>query len=175
VPPTPGQRSTRPGERPDAARTLEAGAEYLYSERFLDALERDEELLTWRENGRERRHVLVELPLRDPSVGVDHIGRRLVERGIVPVMAHPERVVQAQFNPAHVERWVESGWLLQLDLLSLAGSYGRESARLAERLLTAGRYHFTGSDLHRPVQLGALEAAWEAYHRLTARAATQAE
>jgi protein-tyrosine phosphatase len=86
--------------------------------------------------------------------------------GIRPVMAHPERVTSVQQDPSRVERWAAAGWQFQLDLLSLATAYGRHAKRLARALLLDDHYAFTGSDLHRPVQLRELEAARLAYQRL---------
>ena len=144
------------------------GAEYLYGERLWDAIENREELLTWEPEGgtHPRRRMLVELPLREPVVGVTRLAERLLPLGIRPVMAHPERVAAVQQQPSRLDAWVEAGWEFQLDLLSLVTSYGRSAKRLARALLAEDRYRFTGSDLHRPVQLRDLEAARSTFLRI---------
>ena len=58
------------------------------------------------------------------SVGL-RLGNRLAARGIQAVMAHPERVVSVQRNAHRVDRWIMSGWRMQLDLLSLVGTEQR--------------------------------------------------
>lgn len=137
------------------------GAEYLLGERLLDALDRDEDLLTWSrvsEDGA-ARCVLVELPLRAPVVNVDRIATLFVRRGLEPVMAHPERVAALADDPHRIRAWHEAGWRFQLDLLSLSETYGPVPAALADLFLSQGLYDHVGSDLHRASQLDDLEAA----------------
>ena len=120
------------------ALALRASAEHLYGERLVDAVTSGEELLTWSEpdgDGGLRACLLVELPLRDPVVGVGALADACSARGIVPVMAHPERVILVQDDPGRVTRWAEHGWRFQLDLLSLAVGYGRTAKHVARRLL----------------------------------------
>ncbi len=141
------------------------GAEHYYGERLLEAVDGGEELLTWPAVSEEGigEYVLVELPLRDPVVGVSGLARRLAKRGIRAVMAHPERMLSVQHTPARVDAWINSGWRLQLDLLSLTGAYGRDSKRISRWLLERGSYAFTGSDLHRPMEIPALGKAHEVF------------
>jgi protein-tyrosine phosphatase len=147
------------------ALTLAPGAEHYYSERLFDAVEGGEELLTWTRPVAEgpSELLLVELPAADPVVGVGRLASRLAERGIVPVMAHPERIHVVQHDPLRAARWIDEGWLLQLDLMSLASTYGRPARRVARWLLAEGHYAFAGSDLHRPSQLRDLERAHAAF------------
>ncbi len=149
---------------------VQAGAEHYYGERLLDAIERGEELLTWPAVSDEGigEYLLVELPLRDPAVGVSAMARRLARRGIRAVMAHPERMLSVQQDPGRVRRWAESGWRFQLDLLSLTGNYARASKATARWLLERGVYSFTGSDLHRPMELTSLAKAHEIFRTWTA-------
>lgn len=141
------------------------GAEYLYGERFLTALDRGEELITFEDRG--RTCLLVELPLEQPAVGVRRVGQALLQRGITPVLAHPERIRAVEDDPDRLHAWKEAGWLLQLNLPSLAGGYGRRVRGLARTLLAEGLYDCTGSDIHRPNELEALREARDAFRELT--------
>lgn len=154
-------------ERQGVALELVASAEYLYGERLFEAVEGGEALITWTTPDAETavRHVLIELPLRDPVVGVESLARRLLRAGVRPVMAHPERVLSVIADPARTGLWRTAGWEFQLDLLSLAGTYGRDVRAVADRLLEAGLYDFVGSDLHRSVQLPDLVRAHERLRR----------
>ena len=148
---------------------LEAGAEHYYGERLFDAVERGEELLTWTSPvaaGEPTERILVELPARDPVIGTARLVARLGEREIRPVMAHPERIQAVQNDPQRAVRWIDEGWQLQLDLMSLAGTYGRPVRRVARWLLAEGHYACAGSDLHRPSQLRDLERAHVAFRDL---------
>lgn len=145
-----------------------AGAEYYFGERLLDAVQAGADLVTWPSHGSSGPgpSVLIELPLREPVVGVGRLGRLLVQRGIRPVMAHPERVVALQFDAQRLTRWRSEGWRFQLDLLSLVGAYGLEARDVATRLLQVGAYDVVGSDLHRASQLDDLARAHDAWRRL---------
>jgi tyrosine-protein phosphatase YwqE len=135
-------------------------AEHLYGERLLTAMERGDELLTWPVPASPaERGILIELPLRDPVIGVERVGASLRKRGLRPVLAHPERVEAAMGALDRSRSWQAAGWELQLDLLALVGTYGRGAERSARAHLDAGLYSWVGSDLHRSSQLPALERA----------------
>jgi len=138
-----------------------AGAEYLLGERLLDALARDEALLTWSHvtDAGAATRVLVELPLRTPVVNVARVAGLFLRRGIEPVMAHPERVTALATEPTRARAWRAAGWRFQLDLLSLAGTYGSAARDLADVYLHEGLYDHVGSDLHRSTQLDDLVTA----------------
>lgn len=74
---------------------------------------------------------------------------RLRSLGIEPIVAHPERVELLRDNPDLVAQLEREGLRLQGNLESLSGNLGPATLRLAERLLTEGRYFMLGSDLHR--------------------------
>jgi tyrosine-protein phosphatase YwqE len=126
-----------------------AGAEYFYGERFMRAIESSEELMTFEHGG--ERCVLVELSLQRPSAGVRRVGDVLLRRDVRPVMAHPERY--SRLSAARLADWRSSGWLLQLDLPSLAGVHGEAVRAASADLVRRGAYDLSGSDLHRPSQL----------------------
>lgn len=97
------------------------------------------------------RYVLMEAPAFDPVAGLRDLVFRMMVKGLTPVFAHPERC--AVFRDVAVTREVvEAGAVLQLDLGSLDGAYGRPARKLAHRLLDAGLYAVAGSDLHNPAQ-----------------------
>ncbi|MCK6461640.1 MAG: hypothetical protein L6Q95_17295, partial [Planctomycetes bacterium] len=65
------------------------GAEHYYGVELLDAISSGAELATFDRDG--ERCLLVELPLNQPAIGVRRVGEALAGRGILPVLAHPER------------------------------------------------------------------------------------
>lgn len=147
-------------------------AEYMFSERLLDAIAGGEELATWPEPGGDGTCILVELPIRQPVVGVRRLAAALRKRDIVPVMAHPERIVGAQMDRRRITEWRDAGWVFQLDLLSLVGAYGREARSLGRDLVRAGYVEVTGGDIHRPVQLGPLAKARQLFAEMSGMGAT---
>lgn len=145
-----GIRARRDEVRPlveEAGLELHLGAEYYFDEHFLAAgLER--RLLTL---GESTRYVLTELPRTRLPVRWEEVLYEVRLRGYVPVIAHPERNedVAADVEGA-LERFRRAGVLLQLDLGSLIGHYGRMAKRASHRLVKLGAYNLAAGDLHRP-------------------------
>ena len=75
--------------------------------------------------------------------------RRLINAGITPILAHPERIIAIQHDPDFVTRAADLGLLLQCNLECIGESITTERGRLATRWLREGRYFMLGSDLHR--------------------------
>lgn len=73
-------------------------------------------------------------------------------KGYRPVIAHPERYNYASMSLYN--RWKERDYLLQLNLLSLAGAYGDMAQSKARQLLKEGMYDYVGTDLHRVARVG---------------------
>ena len=96
--------------------------------------------------GNEGKHLLVETSYFTPPMDMDSILRRIKQKGLHPVLAHPERYVYMG-----KERYAElkgNGILFQLNLSSLAGAYGPEAKDKAKWLLKKDYYNIIGSDLH---------------------------
>ena len=74
----------------------------------------------------------------------------LRNRGLLPVIAHPERYQILWRSPDVLEALVDSGSAALLDVASLIGKYGRKTQECAEILLERGLYHAACSDAHRP-------------------------
>ncbi len=68
--------------------------------------------------------------------------------GRLPVMAHPERYVAIQRDPALAEKIGRSAALL-VDLGALDGAHGKAEMKTARRLILDGLAHAAASDVHR--------------------------
>lgn len=66
--------------------------------------------------------------------------------GFQPVIAHPERYEYASKND--YSHWKERDYKFQLNLLSLAGAYGKLALAKAHYLLEEGFYDYIGTDMH---------------------------
>jgi len=123
------------------------GAEYYFDAELLPAAQA-KRLLTL---GETSRYVLTELPASRLPLRFDEVLYEVRVAGYVPVIAHPERCagVQADLDGA-LAALAEVGALLQLDLGSLVGRYGRAAKKAAEKLVKQGAYHVAAGDLHRP-------------------------
>ena len=82
---------------------------------------------------------------------------QIMLKGYQPVIAHPERYMYASM-PLY-ERWKQKDYLFQLNLLSLAGAYGKPAMVKAHQMLKEGMYDYVGSDLHRVENVGQMIAA----------------
>jgi protein-tyrosine phosphatase len=95
--------------------------------------------------------LLVETPYRGwPLPFVEGLAR-LVDEGITPVLAHPERNDDVQREPQLVRRLVERGAVVQVTASSLTGALGRSSRVAARELLDLGLAHLVASDAHAPM------------------------
>ncbi len=119
---------------------LRLAAEYMLDPAFSER--RKEGLLTF--NG---THVLVETSYLMPPLGFREILFDLQAEGYQPILAHPERY--RYMSPEDYDWLFEHGIALQLNLMSLAGTYGPSPLRRAEDLLAKSYYTFIGSDCHR--------------------------
>jgi protein-tyrosine phosphatase len=77
----------------------------------------------------------------------------LRRRRLLPVIAHPERYRKFWEQPEVLDRLVEQGVGTLLDVMALAGKYGRRPQRAAEDLLEREVYQAACTDLHRPADL----------------------
>ncbi len=94
-----------------------------------------------------QQYVLVEISMAGwPRTFSDMIFS-IQSRGYTPVLAHPERYL-FENNIAVYETWKSKGMLFQMNLLSVAGYYGRGVKEQALHYLEAGLYDFCGSDAH---------------------------
>lgn len=107
------------------------------------------------ESGNERlhtlnrsRYLLVELPAAEFPPYTEALIFELQVRGLVPVVAHPERNAAIQEDPDRYVRLVERGVMGQLTASSLSAAAERRTRQTAERLLRRGLVHVLASDAH---------------------------
>jgi len=94
--------------------------------------------------------VLLEFYQIDFPPMIQHRLFDLRTRGLLPVIAHPERYQCLWRSPEILELLVDSGTASLLDVAALIGKYGRKAQACAEVLLERGLYHAACSDAHRP-------------------------
>ena len=73
---------------------------------------------------------------------------QIAARGLVPVIAHPERYEAVQQAPHAVIRWFRSGYVIQINKGSILGRLGRRAQWCAEWLLDRCLAHTVASDAH---------------------------
>lgn len=94
------------------------------------------------------RYLLMELPLNRKSIVIEEAIAKLQEKDIVPIIAHPERYLCYYKDYNFFRDLVDSGCLLQANVGSLFGKYGRKSKKILKELLKRDLISFFGSDIH---------------------------
>ncbi|MCC8019594.1 MAG: capsular biosynthesis protein [Rikenellaceae bacterium] len=120
-------------------------AEYFIDMFFMEKLESGEEFLTL-----DGKHILVESSMRREPLGLFDTLFKLQTRGYRPVMAHPERYAYYGKDPVPFRNLRKAGCLLQLNLFSLSGGYGKDVKGIAEMLVKNDLVDLIGTDSHRP-------------------------
>jgi protein-tyrosine phosphatase len=81
---------------------------------------------------------------------IEEVFRQFQERGVTPIITHPERNNLLAQKHELVEGWVAQGCLSQVTAQSLTGRFGRTPESYAWELLEKGLAHFVASDAHDP-------------------------
>lgn len=72
----------------------------------------------------------------------------IMENGLIPVLAHPERYAAVQHDPARVADWFERGVIIQVNKGSVLGRFGKGPRFAADWILRHGFAHIVASDAH---------------------------
>ena len=96
------------------------------------------------------RYLLLELPYVGLPARLDDLIVQVSSRGLVPILAHPERNAELARRPQLLHTLVGLGLVVQITSGSLEGIFGRAVERAARRLLEAGLVHVIASDAHDP-------------------------
>ena len=96
------------------------------------------------------KYVLVEIPRNDVINNLDSLLFKLTSKGIIPIMAHPERYIIVQENKEVLNKWVDAGILLQVNYESINGKYGKYAKKMAKYILKNNLASFIASDVHHP-------------------------
>lgn len=94
------------------------------------------------------RYLLTEFNFSSRGDDISDALALIARRGLVPVVAHPERYAAVQHDPRLVARWFAKGYIIQLNKGSLLGRLGHSAQITAEELLAAGLAHVIASDAH---------------------------
>ena len=128
---------------------IEAAAEYMVGPEFHESIKNDEQLLTFGKN-----YVLIEMSYAYPSQNIEQVIFDLIIKGYQPILAHPERYNYLLAQKNIFEDFIYRGCLLQINILSLTGYYGKPVMKAAEYLVKKNLISFIGSDMHHQGHLG---------------------
>ena len=120
--------------------TLHLAAEHMLDNLFIKRLA-EGDLLTMEDD-----MLLVETSYYNPPMEFDGLLGDIMNKGYRPLLAHPERYKYMDFDK--YKELKSRGVKFQMNLGSIAGGYGEETKKKAEKLLKLGYYDFAGSDIH---------------------------
>jgi tyrosine-protein phosphatase YwqE len=132
--------------------TIEAAAEYMVDLEMEKLVTSGSELLTLGKN-----LILIEMSYVGASPNMERTIFQLRMRGLQPVLAHPERYVFYHNDFSAYQRLADMGCLMQINLLSLAGYYGKSIKLVAEKLVQRQMVDLLGTDMHHGKHMAALQ------------------
>lgn len=94
------------------------------------------------------RYVLIEFPMNvDVSYVLDTIYEIRI-KGLVPIIAHPERCECFRLHYDRIRESINEGALIQCNTGSLMGTYGNTAKKIVKKLLKDRLVHFLATDTH---------------------------
>jgi protein-tyrosine phosphatase len=130
---------------------LHAAAEYMMDDYFINLLESKTPLLTLKDN-----IVLTEFSYAEKPYNASNMAFSLITDGYLPILAHPERYAYYHNDLKQYDKLKDLGFLLQVNLLSLTGYYGKPVAKAANYIIKNNLASFTATDLHHERHMQAL-------------------
>jgi len=101
--------------------------------------------LTINDNG---KYLLIEAPMQEIPHYVDQMIFDIQVRGITPIIAHAERYHEMIQNPNLTHKYINVGCLIQVNMGSLLGRYGKRIQHTAQIMLEHQMVHIIASDMH---------------------------
>lgn len=93
-------------------------------------------------------YLLVEFANQAIPEGIGDVLERMVDRGICPVITHPERNPLLAKDIPRVAEWVKLGCRVQVTGQSFTGRFGRKAALATQEFMRRNLVHFVASDAH---------------------------
>jgi len=122
---------------------VQAAAEYYLDEVFIQKIDSHEEMLTFGD-----KYILFETSFFNKPAFLEDAIFKLNAQGYQPILAHPERYAYLIHDLNLLKKLKNMNVFLQMNLLSLAGHYGKDVKTFSRKLLKAQLIDFVGSDCH---------------------------
>ncbi len=133
---------------------VSAAAEYMLDSYFIELLNRKTKLLTIKDN-----IILTEFSYASMPEDPGKMSFAIITEGYTPILAHPERYPYYYNSYKIFHHLIDLGFLLQVNLLSLTGYYGKEALKVAKYLLKNDMVSYVGTDMHHFRHLGLLTSS----------------
>lgn len=126
-----------------ASMKLLHGADVRISHDLLKRIE-NKEIVTLMDSG----YLLFEFPEFAVPPNVDNMIFNLKQRGITPIITHPERHMRLMRDHEMLRDFLSTGALCQITAMSVTGDFGREIKKFSMSMLDKGLVDFIASDAH---------------------------
>ncbi len=93
-------------------------------------------------------YILVEMTWKDRPSYIERVIADLLQSGLIPVLAHPERMRLFEDERELLGELVRMGCKSQLTASSLYGKFGDKAQRASVDMMTEGLIHVIASDTH---------------------------
>ena len=94
------------------------------------------------------QYLMVEFDFQGIPYHAEDVLFRLMTKGIIPIITHPERNFEIGQRPQRYGEMIRMGCLGQVTAMSLTGGFGSGVKQTAEKLLKSGLVHIIASDTH---------------------------
>ena len=93
-------------------------------------------------------YLLIEFPSNHIPRYANTLFFELQQKGINPILVHPERNMEIVENPNLLYEFVQNGIAAQLTSGSLTGKFGKKIKKVSNDLIASNLVHFIASDAH---------------------------
>ena len=107
--------------------------------------------------------ILLELPADQMMPGWEGTISEMIDRGYLPIIAHPERYAYVQRDIGVAHAMCDIGCELQVDACGLMAGLFSAERKTARKLLSEGMVSYIASDAHRPSDYDDYEKAWRTF------------
>ena len=128
----------------DIPLTVFPGQEVRINGQLLEALDKDDILFA----DTAGKYMMLEFPDDDVPHYTNQIIFDLQQRGIIPIIVHPERNTKIMAKPDLIYRLLEKGCLSQITASSYVGTFGKKVETFSRQLIAAGQGYVFASDAH---------------------------
>ncbi|WPZ18255.1 CpsB/CapC family capsule biosynthesis tyrosine phosphatase [Geobacillus subterraneus] len=130
-------------KRRDIALTVLPGQEVRLHGDLLDGLARHEVMTL-----ADTPYILIEFPPDHVPKYAEQLLFDVQLKGLMPIIAHPERNAEIIENPERLYQLVKRGAFAQLTASSVTGQFGKKIKTFSFQLIEANLAHFIASDAH---------------------------
>ncbi|MHC5520342.1 tyrosine-protein phosphatase [Limosilactobacillus vaginalis] len=124
--------------------TVFPGQEVRINGQLIDALDKDDIIFADEDNC----YLMLEFPDDDVPHYTNQMIFELQQRGITPVIVHPERNTKIMDHPELLYQLLEKGCLSQITASSYVGTFGKKVEDFSKKLISNGQGYLFASDAH---------------------------